>query len=44
MTSAIAGARRPEQIEETVRSGEVDLDEAVLDRIDEILADRLNEI
>jgi aryl-alcohol dehydrogenase-like predicted oxidoreductase len=37
VTSAIAGARRRGQIQETAAAGEVELDAAVLERIEEIL-------
>ena len=35
VTSAIAGARRPEQIRETVQAGDVDLPPAVADEVTE---------
>jgi aryl-alcohol dehydrogenase-like predicted oxidoreductase len=37
VTSAIAGARRPQQIEETVQAGDVDLSPAVVDDIERLL-------
>lgn len=37
VTSAIAGARRPEQIQETVRAGNVSLDSGVVDEIETLL-------
>ncbi len=39
MTAAIAGARRPEQISETVQAGDVTLSPDTLERIDNILAE-----
>lgn len=38
VTSAIAGARRPQQIRETVQAGDVDLPPAVVDEIARLLA------
>jgi aryl-alcohol dehydrogenase-like predicted oxidoreductase len=40
MTAAIAGARGPGQVEETVRAGEIRLPQDVLEEIERILADR----
>jgi len=38
MTAAIAGARRPDQITETVKAGEIELSSDVIERLDQILA------
>jgi aryl-alcohol dehydrogenase-like predicted oxidoreductase len=40
MTAAIAGARGPQQIKETVRAGEIKLSVEVIERIEGILCDR----
>jgi aryl-alcohol dehydrogenase-like predicted oxidoreductase len=40
MTSAIAGARRPEQIRQTARAGDLTLPADVLTEIGAILAER----
>jgi len=40
MTAAIAGARGPEQIKETVQAGEIKLSAEVIERIEGILCDR----
>jgi aryl-alcohol dehydrogenase-like predicted oxidoreductase len=40
VTSAIVGARRPDQIEETVSAGDWKLDDEDIHRIDRLLADR----
>ena len=37
MTAAIAGARRPEQITETVKAGEIELSSDVIERIESVL-------
>ena len=39
VASAIVGASRPEQIEDNAGASGVELDQAVLERIDEILGD-----
>lgn len=44
MTSAIAGARSPRQIHETVSAGDVDLDAATIARIESALDQRLAEL
>ncbi len=44
MTSAIVGARNPQQIEETAKASEIILPKAKVDAIEEILAWRINNI
>jgi len=44
MTSAIVGARNPQQIEETAKASEIVLPKAKIDAIEEILAWRINNI
>ncbi len=44
MTSAIAGARSPEQIQETVKAGDVTLPAAVVDEIEALLQARSREL
>jgi len=44
VTSAIVGARRPDQIEETVKAGEWTLDEAQLDEIEAVLSARIRKL
>lgn len=44
VTAAIVGARRPSQIEETVKAGELAIDESSWQAIDEILAERTQKI
>ena len=40
MTAAIAGARSPRQIEETVQAGDLELPTEAIEKIEGILADR----
>lgn len=44
MTSAIVGARNPEQIEETAKAGDMSLANAEIDAIEEILTWRINNL
>jgi aryl-alcohol dehydrogenase-like predicted oxidoreductase len=44
VTAAIAGARRPEQIKETCKASDVDLDAETIEQIDELLDRRLKRI
>lgn len=44
MTSAIAGARSPEQIQETVKAGSITLEQPVVDEIEALLAKRSREV
>ena len=40
MTAAIVGARRPEQIEETVQAGDIRVSSAEIDEIEAVLKER----
>ncbi len=44
MTAAIVGARKPSQIEETIKAGEVAIDESLWQVIEELLAERARKI
>ncbi len=44
LTSAIAGARTPEQIAETAKASDVELDAATIEEIEELLAERKKKI
>jgi aryl-alcohol dehydrogenase-like predicted oxidoreductase len=44
MTSAIVGARNPQQIEETAKAGDMSLTKAEIDAIEEILTWRINNL
>ncbi|MBW8016466.1 MAG: aldo/keto reductase [Planctomycetes bacterium] len=44
ITSAIAGARHPGQIKETVQASDIDLNETTIEQIDELLEDRNRKI
>jgi len=44
ITAAIVGARNPSQIEETVKAADVRLDEDVLNKIEQVLTERLKEL
>lgn len=44
VTAAIVGARKPSQIEETIKAGEVAIDESLWQVIDELLAERARKI